>query len=128
MGAGDADGQIVRDISNFANGTWRWTGQHPTVRLPRGNSQDIRYVIDFTIPEVTFKETGPVTISFYVNDHLVDRKSYTAPGTQHFEKAVPPNWIDEGNSTAVGAEIDKVFVSKNDGERLGFILTSIGLK
>ena len=128
MAAGEADGQIVRDISNYANGTWRWTGQHPTVRVPRGTSQALRFVIDFTIPEVTFKQTGPVSVSFYVNDHLLDTARYAAPGNQHFEKAVPPDWIEQGTATNLSAEIDKVYVSANDSERLGFILSSIGLK
>jgi hypothetical protein len=128
MSDGDAESRIVRDISRGPAASWRWTGQRPTVRLPGGTNNDLKYVIDFTIADVTFKETGPVNIAFYVNDHLLDRVRYASPGVQHFEKPVPPDWIDEGRENTVSAEIDKTYLAKDDDQRLGFILTTIGLK
>jgi hypothetical protein len=128
MSDGDVDSRILRDVAKGPNGSWRWTGQRPAIRLPGGNNTDLHYVIDFTIADVTFKETGPVTISFYVNDHVLDRVSYASPGTQHFDKPVPPDWIGEGVETIVGAEINKTYFAKDDSQHLGFILTSIGLK
>ena len=127
MSDGDTDSRILRDVVKGADGSWRWTGQRPAIRLPGGTTNNLRYVIDFTIAEVTFKETGPVTISFYVNNHLLDSVRYTSPGAQHFEKPVPPEWIGDGLETIVGAEIDKTYVAKEDRQHLGFILTSIGL-
>ena len=128
MADGDTDSRIVRDISPHADGTWRWTGQRPAVRLPQGPNQDLRYVIDFTVPGATFSQTGPVTLSFYVNDHLLDQVHYSNPGPQHFEKAVPADWLQEGKEAIVGAEIDKMYLAKDDGVNLGFIISSIGLK
>ena len=128
MADGDTDSRIVRDISHHADGTWRWTGQRPAVRLPEGSNKDARYVIDFTVPGATFSQTGPVTLSFYVNDHLLDRIQYTSPGPQHFEKAVPAEWLQDGKEAIVGAEIDKMYVAKDDDVRLGFILSAIGFK
>jgi hypothetical protein len=129
MSDGDATARIVRDVdAGLAGGSWRWTGQHPTIRVPGGPVENLVYVIDFTLPQVTFKDTGPVTLSFYVNDHLLDRVRYSAPGVQHFEKRVPDGWAQEGQEATVGAEIDKIWTSPEDGKRLGFILTSMGLK
>ncbi len=98
----------------------RGQGQNPLRRA-------LKYVIDFTLPEVTFKVTGPVTITFLVNDHVLDKVRYTAQGHQHFEKMVPPGWVELGQYAIAGAEIDKVWVSPTDGARLGFILSRIGL-
>jgi hypothetical protein len=128
MSDGDATVRIVRDVDAGLAGSWRWTGQHPTIRVPGGPAEDLLYVIDFTLPEVTFKDTGPVTLSFYVNDRLLDRVRYSSPGVQHFEKPVPAGWVQEDQEATVGAEIDKIWTSPEDGQRLGFILTSIGLK
>jgi len=128
MSDGDADSRILRDVAKGANGSWRWTGQRPAIRLPGGTTNSLRYVIDLTIPEVTFNQTGPVTISFYVNDHVLDRVRYTSPGAQHFEKPVPSDWIGDNLETVVGAEIDKTYLAKDDNQHLGFILTTIGLK
>jgi hypothetical protein len=30
--------------------------------------------MDFAIPEVTFPQRGPVTISFFINGHLLDKR------------------------------------------------------
>ena len=128
MSDGDVTARIVRDVELGPAGSWRWTGQHPTIRVPSGAVENLLYLIDFTLPEDTFKDTGPVTLSFYVNDRLLDRVRYSSPGTQHFEKRVPDGWAQEGQETTVGAEIDKMWTSPEDGKRLGFILTSIGVK
>jgi hypothetical protein len=52
---------------------------------------------------------------------------YPASGEQHFEKPVPPEWVDPAKDTLVAASIDKVWVAPADGAKLGFILTRIGL-
>jgi hypothetical protein len=128
MSDGDAGTRIVRDVSYDPSQSWSWTGRRPTVRLPAGSNQNLRYVIDFTLPQATFKDTGPVTLSFYVNDRLLDRVRYTESGAKHFETPVPPDFVAEDKEATVAAEIDKVWFAKEDGQRLGFILTSIGLK
>jgi hypothetical protein len=88
--------------------------------LPAGPNRILRYVIDFTLPAVTVEDSGPVTLSFYVNDHLLDRVRYTESGTTHFEEPAPPDWVQEYEEVTVAAEIDKLWISKEDGQRLGF--------
>ena len=127
MADGDAEAHFVRDISGAGGGSWRWVAQRPTVHIMMRSNENLIYTIDFTIPGATFKETGPVTLSFFVNDHLLDKVRYTAEGNQHFEKKVPENWVEPGKETTVAAEIDKVWTSP-DGTRMGFLLSRIGLK
>ena len=128
MSDGDAAGHFVQDISPALAGTWRWTGQRPTVRVSMRANENLRYAIDFTIPGVTFEQTGPVTMSFYVNGHLLDQVRYTSFGPKRFVKPVPAEWVEKDQEATVAAEIDKLWVSPQDGSRLGFILTSIGLQ
>ena len=52
---------------------------------------------------------------------------YTEAGEQHFEKKVPAGWVEPNKEVTLAAEIDKVWVAKEDGTRLGFLLTRIGL-
>lgn len=122
-----AGAHIVRDILGDFSLPWRWTLQRPAVEVRIGFDRHLNYVIDFTIPEVTFKDTGPVTLAFTVNDRLLDRVRYASPGSKHFEQPVPPDWIAPHSDVVVGAEIDKTRMSNNDGARLGFILSRIGL-
>ena len=127
MADSDAAAHFVQDIAVGEPAPWKWTNQKPTVKVvPRTNLQ-LRYVIDFSLPEVTFKVTGPVTLSFLVNDHVLESVRYKAPGEYHYEKAVPAEWVEPLKDTLVAAAIDKVWVSPTDGARLGFILTRIGL-
>jgi hypothetical protein len=123
----DAPTHFVRDISLGTDTSWRWTGQKPAVKLRIRSVANLKYFIDFTLPEVTFRDTGPVTIAFTVNDHVLDRVRYAAAGYQHFEKAVPQEWLELNKDAVVGAEVDKMWVSKEDGTQFGFILSRIGL-
>ena len=126
MSDADADLHVVRDIIG-SSGPWRWTGKHPEVRLLMRTNEKLSYVIDFTVVEETFKQTGPVTVSFYVNDHLVDRMKCDTPGSRHFEKPIPPEWVEPGKDTLAGAEVDKMWVSPADHQELGLIISRIGL-
>jgi hypothetical protein len=123
----DAEARFVKDISKDLAGSWRWCVQKPTVKIKPRTNENLKYTIDFTLPEVTFKDTGPVTMSFWVGDHLVDRIKYDQFGQKHFEKPIPSDWVKPNEEILIAAEIDKVWVAKEDGARLGFILTRIGL-
>ncbi len=124
---GDWTSHVVQDIPPSEPGPWKWTGQKPTIKVVARTNQGLRYVIDFSLAEATMKVTGPVTITFLVNDHALESVRYTAPGEQHFEKAVPPEWIEPMKDTLLAASIDKVWVAPADGAKLGFILSRIGL-
>ena len=126
----DAEGHFVRDISaELEANTWRGTGQRPTIRLRPASNQGLVYSIDFAIAGSTFEQTGPVTLSFFVNDHLLDRVRYAAPGPQRFQKPVPPEWLEPDENTTLAAEIDKVWTPPQPGgARLGFILIALGLE
>jgi hypothetical protein len=123
----DAPTHFVKDITSVSAPTWRWTGKRPTVRVRVRDSQNLRYSIDFALAEATLLKTGPVTVSFLVNDKVLDRVRYARAGNQHFEKPIPAGWITAGEDTTVGAEIDKLWISPNGGPNLGMILVRIGI-
>ena len=127
MADGDADAHIVQDIPKAQGGTWRWTGQKPTLHVAIRTNEKLKFTIDYSVPDVTLKDTGPVTIVFFVNGHEVDRQRQATAGEFHFEKPVPAEWINAGQENTVSAEIDKVWIAPRDGAKLGFILTRMGL-
>lgn len=124
----DADVRIVRDIMPKTDTSWRWTGQRPAIKIRARVNHNVKYTIDFTLPDVTFKDTGPVNIAFTINDRQLDRVHYIKSGYQHFEKDVPADWLPIDAEVIVGAEIDKMWTSPGDDKMFGFILTQIGLK
>jgi hypothetical protein len=123
----ETDSFIIQDIPLGSSGPWRWTGKRPTVRLyvddPNGHS----LVADYSIAQATFKDTGPVNLTFYVNDQALATVAENQQGVKHFEKPVPPEMLKPGADNLFAIEIDKVWVAKADGAQLGFILASIGL-
>ena len=123
----DAKAHIVRDVSaTVESGAWRWVFKRPELRFALAGVKDVKLVMDFAIAKETFDATGPVTISFFVNDRLIEAVRYDQPGNKHYEKPVPADWLRADGITTVAAEIDKLYKSPHDGAELGFILSRVG--
>jgi hypothetical protein len=127
MSEQDADAHIVRDVSPAAEGAaWRWTFQRPELRFWLEETTRQKLVADFAIATDTFKATGPVTVTFFVNGKPLGRQRCPQAGPYRFEKAVPAAWLSTDDVTLVAAEADKLWTSPADGVRLGFILSRMG--
>lgn len=127
MGGPNPDEHIVRDIlAGDPGSVWRWTGKRPELRFQLAFTNDLRFVMDFAVPETTFPQRGPVTISFFVNGNLLDKVRCEKPGEVHFDQPVPAAWLRAHAPTFVAAEIDRVWVAPDDGAQLGFVLTRAG--
>jgi hypothetical protein len=123
------DRDIVADIAKGQQSSpWRWTAKRPTVRIMLKSTSNLKYHIQFALPDVTFKDTGPVTLTFFVNDQELDKVRYDTGGDKTFEKPVHPSLLKAMSENTLAADIDKVWESKNDGQKLGFILVNIGLQ
>ena len=124
----DAPAHFVRDVQDpLQGGLWRWTGQRPLLRfiLPPRHGKLI-FVMDFSLPGDVLKQTGPLTVTYFINTRQIDRITYTQPGEQHFEKPVDPAWLAEQDNLA-SAELSGVFVGE-DGARLGLALIRTGFR
>ncbi len=122
-----APAHIVQDIgSKVESGAWRWALKRPELRFAVSRTKNVKFVMDFAVSKTTFDSTGPVTISFFVNDKLLGRVRYDEPGNKHFEKPVPPEWLATDRMNTIAAEIDKLYVPPRDGTKLGFVLSRAG--
>lgn len=127
MGETSAASYIVGDVNEaIEGGGWRWTKRKPTLRLQLKRITNQKFEADLTIAANTFRETGPVSITFTINDHELARESYTEAGRHTFKKAVPAEWLHMAGDNIVTMEIDKLWTSPLDGVELGFILASAG--
>ena len=126
MGDEHATDHFLKDVSpSLEGGVWRWTGQTPTLRFVLTRVRNLRLVMDFSISGETMKQTGPLTITYWVNGKALDKVLYEKPGEQHFEKPVPEKWLYDGDNI-VTAELDKVYIAEADGAKLGVTLVRIG--
>jgi hypothetical protein len=127
MAGPDPDDFIVSGVLPGEPGShWRWTGQRVELRFRLSSTSDLRFLMDFAIPETTFPQRGPVTLSFSVNDKLLGKMRCDKPGQFQFTQPVPADWLRTDMPTLVAAEIDRVYVAEADGARLGFILSRAG--
>jgi hypothetical protein len=129
MADADAESHFVQDISlSLEANSWRWTGKRPTIRLHPDSNRRMMFSIDLAIAGTTLEHTGPVTLSLFVNNHLLDRAQYATPGRRQVERAVPAEWIDPHEDVVLAAEIDKLWSPAPDAKPLGFILHALGLE
>jgi hypothetical protein len=116
---------VVQDVRDLLEaGVWRWTSRRPELRVYLDDIGGLKFTTDFTVPESGFGHTGPVTISFLVNGHLLDRVKCEQPGNQHFEKPVPESWLHARWLNFVTMEPDKTWSDAKS--TYGFILTRAG--
>lgn len=122
----EAEQAIVRGVQPHIEGIgWRWTLDAPELRFRLPKSDKLKLTIDFSFPERNFQDTGPVTVSFFVNGMLLEKVRYTTPGDKHFEKPVPPSWL-AGEYTLFRAQVDPPWIAPTDKARLGFVLHRVG--
>jgi hypothetical protein len=127
MSDADAKLHFVKDISDsLEGGVWRWTKKSPTLMLTVPNTSGWKFAADLTIHELTFKDTGPVTITITVNGHELTKQHYDKPGPEHVEQPVPPEWLRAKAENLVTLEIDEVWIAPEDKAVLGFVLTRAG--
>jgi len=126
LGDPNAEVYIVRDITDTVEGNWRWVRKRPELRFFLESVDHLTFKVDFTVPGVVLKETGPVNVSIFVNGKLLDTVHCANDDEKHFAKPVPASFLRPNALNFVALEIDKVYVAKADGVVLGFILLRAG--
>lgn len=124
----DAEGYFVRDVGPHLNaGSWRWAGRRPELKFQLSSVKDLRFEMAYTIPEITLEKTGPLTLSIFVNDRLLDRMLCPKHGQFAYRKAVPSAWLRSDAATIVAIESDKTWTTDAKAV-LSIILTSAGFR
>ena len=121
-----ADLYLVHDFQDHGPGTWRWAYSHPVLRFFVPDVPRLRFIMDFSLPERTFRETGPVTLTLRINGAYFDKQIFDKPGPLQYAREVPAGLLRPNAENRVAIDPDPVWVSKADGGRLGFILSRAG--
>jgi len=121
----DADGFLVRDISP-EHGLRRWAFSHPELRLSVADARHLKFAAEFAIPEVTYKVTGPVTVSAAVNGKRLGQIRCDHPGDYRLEEAVPEGLVEARKPISITFEANPRWISPEDGAQLSFLLRSVG--
>jgi len=122
----NVDAYIVRDVSEATEGSWRWARKRPELRFFLASIENLKFQADFAVARATLQETGPVTVSIFINGNLLDKVHCADDTEKHFLKAVPTAFLRANAINFVALEVDKVYIAKADGAVLGFILSRAG--
>ena len=122
----NAGAYLVQDVADHGAETWRWAFAHPVLRFWVPEFPRLRLTLDYSLPERTFRETGPVTLTIRINGQLLDRHRSDSSGEQHYAHDVPAAMIRPNAVNLVAIDPDPVWVAPSDRARLGFILSRAG--
>lgn len=128
MNSPAADRHVISGTLGGEPGSpWRWTREKVDLRFQLASLERPKFFLKFAVSDVTFKQTGPVTLSFTLNGKMLGTQRYNAPGEFLYEKPVPPGWLNPNDTVYVSIAIDKPWIAE-DQSRLGFLLISAGFK
>jgi hypothetical protein len=119
------DDYLVNDISP-ERGFRRWAFTHPELRFRLNDVRHLIFTAEFAIPEVTYKVTGPVTVSYGVNGRTLGAIRCDHAGDFRLEKPVPDGLVEPGKFVRVTFEANPRWISPDDGAQLSFLLRSAG--
>jgi hypothetical protein len=126
MGDPESDRYIVQGFASMSEGAWRWAYEHPVLRFWGPDMEPVHFFMDFAIPERTFRETGPVTLTVSLNGQVFDHLRCAQAGQQSYSHEAPAALLLKNAMNLVSIQPDKFWVSREDGTKLGFILVRAG--
>ncbi len=126
MSDSGADAYLVSGFRERSEGSWRWAHEHPVLRFQLPPLGGARFAMDFALPDLTFRATGPVTLAVSIDGHRLPPARYEQAGEHQFAAQVPAEFLPPaGGVVRVEIEPDKV-AEPNPGEKLSFVLIRAG--
>ena len=116
---------LVKDISP-ASDYRRWAFTHPEMRFRVKDVRNLTFTAELTVPEVTFKVTGPVTVRYAVNGRTLGTLRVDHAGDFRIETAVPDGILEPGKYISVTFDANPRWISPEDHAELSFLLRSAG--
>jgi hypothetical protein len=125
MGDPRSDDFVVRDVTP-EHAALRWTFIHPELRFRLKETAGLNFEMRFVLADVTFKVTGPVTVSCAIEGQPLGSLRCDRAGEYRFAKPVPAQWLSTDKEVHVTFSAEPRWVSPEDGNQLGFLLRSAG--
>jgi hypothetical protein len=103
-----------------------WTLDTPELKFWLSSNRDRVLTVNFKLSGETLKQTGPLVIDYFVNDHFLERVRYTEEGDHTYQHAIPSGWLRTDDYTLVKMQVRNPYVAPADGAKLGVLLVSAG--
>lgn len=123
----DAKLAVLEGTDNSGTGdVRRWTTEQARFQFRVASLKESDLYLRFVIPDVTFRQTGPVRISIDVNGKPFDAFIRTAPGEAEYRHAADGIAMRPFDPLVVSIRIDPPYIAEADHAKLGFLLNEIG--
>jgi hypothetical protein len=117
---------IVRGIGGLQAGGWRWVLQDAEMRFTVPDHARL-LVLNCRLHEFAFVKTGPMRVSFWIDDRPLGSWSIDSPENQKLEVPIA-NLPPEGSVVRIRMRVQNPFVEEHLHLPLGFLLSEAGLK
>ena len=121
----NADLHIIKDVRGLESAAFRWTFAEPEFRFVVSSADNKKLRLDFGVNDVTFRDTGPLRLTYLINGHELATETYDSFGDRTFIKPVPAAWLRTREENRVVIRVGNPWQAPN-GEKLGFLVHAIG--
>src|SRR5574340_865522 len=105
----NADAYIVSGVNEpDPKSPWRWTQARTQMRFYLPQVRGLKFTVDLVLPEASFNETGPVTVSVHVNGTLLGKQRFESAGRHTLELPAPERLLKRDALNMVVIEPDKI--------------------
>lgn len=126
MNSSSAPVSIVRDVaSDLQAGAWRWASRHAELRFFLNTAQGWKAKVDYSVPRAAVENSGPLTLTFLVNNTPIDTVPHMRDGRFVWERPVPPAILVANGMNYLRIEADRS-INQAGGQPVSFILTAAG--
>jgi hypothetical protein len=123
----DAKFAVLAGVDGAGTGTGRkWTDDTARFQFRVSDLSASDLYLRYAVPEVTFRQTGPVRVSIDVNGKPFDSFLRTAPGDGEFRHPADGILAKPFEPFIVSIRINPPYVAKDDNAKLGILLDEIG--
>jgi hypothetical protein len=103
-----------------------WTLDAPELKFWLSSNQDRVFTVNFKLSSETLKQTGPLAIDYFINDHFLEQVRYAGEGDHTYRHVVPAGWLRTDDYTVVKLQVRNPYIAPADGAKLGVLLISAG--
>lgn len=105
----------------------RWTLERPAYLLHAPGAK-VRLRLHVRLAAETFRSTGPVRLTAWINGRRLGDERYTTAEDHVFVHDVPPEWLGPDGLSLVETTLDRYWIAPTDGVKLGYLFLSADLE
>lgn len=117
---------VVSGFAPSSEGPWRWAYEHPKLRFWGPDSPKVSFMMEYSVPERSFRHTGPITLTLIVNGVKLDTIKVGKAGPATYTRELPDGMLKRNAMNEVAIEPDKTYAPPDDNAKYSFILVRAG--